>query len=172
MVIPDDARLMQLAQLVAVDLGRARRTLATAESCTGGWIGKVLTDLRGSSAWYLGGVVVYSNALKQALVDVSPQTLARHGSVSEATVREMAYGVMKYGADIAIAVTGVAGPDGGSATKPVGTVWFGWAWREHSGEISVHAEEEHFAGDREAVRRQTVQRALAEVLTLEKRRTW
>src|SRR5574339_684749 len=107
-VVPDDARLMQLAQLVAVELGRTRRTLATAESCTGGWIGKALTDLRGSSAWYLGGVVVYSNALKQTLVDVSAQTLARHGSVSEATVTEMARGVMKYGTDISIAVTGVA----------------------------------------------------------------
>src|SRR5688572_28320510 len=140
--VNDDAALTQLAQLVAVELGRTRRTLATAESCTGGWIGKVLTDLRGSSAWYLGGVVVYSNALKQALVDVGAQTLVRHGSVSEATVREMAQGVMKYGADIVIAVTGVAGPDGGSAAKPVGTVWFGWAWREITGEISVHAQEE------------------------------
>jgi nicotinamide-nucleotide amidase len=161
---------MQLAQLVAADLGRSRRTLSTVESCTGGWIAKALTDLRGSSAWYLGGVIVYSNALKQSLVDVGAQTLARHGSVSEATAREMAHGMMKYGADITIAVTGVAGPDGGSPAKPVGTVWLAWAWRELSGDISVHAELEHFTGDREAVRRQTVQRALTEVLSLDRRR--
>ena len=103
----------------------------TAESCTGGWIGKVLTDIPGSSNWFLGGVVAYSNTLKQSLLGVLPSTLHAHGAVSEAAAREMAIGALEtLGGQVAVAVTGIAGPDGAQPGKPVGTVWFGWAWRD------------------------------------------
>ena len=107
-----------------------RRHLVTAESCTGGWIAKACTDGPGSSQWFRGGAVVYTDELKIALLGVQPQTLAGHGAVSEATVRAMACGALeRLGGDVAVAVSGIAGPDGGTPDKPVGTVWFGWAAR-------------------------------------------
>lgn len=158
-----DAELYKLAARVGAALLDAERRLVTAESCTGGWIGKVLTDVPGSSAWYLGGVVAYSNTLKQALLGVRPSTLSAHGAVSEAAAREMAVGALEtLGGHVAIAVTGIAGPDGGQPGKPVGTVWFGWAWRADE-EIETRVVLETFAGDREAVRRQSVLRALSEL---------
>lgn len=161
-----DTELQRLAIQVGAHLLDSERRLVTAESCTGGWISKVLTDVPGSSRWYLGGAVSYSNTLKQSLLGVLPSTLARHGAVSGETAREMAIGALEtLGGHIAIAVTGIAGPDGAQPDKPVGTVWFGWAW--HAGDaIETRLQIETFAGDREAVRRQSVARALAELLTL------
>lgn len=161
-----DTELQRLATKVGAHLLDSERRLVTAESCTGGWIGKVLTDIPGSSRWYLGGAVSYSNTLKQSLLGVLPSTLARHGAVSGEAAREMAIGALEtLGGHIAVAVTGIAGPDGAQADKPVGTVWFGWAW--HAGDaIETRLQIETFAGDREAVRRQSVARALTELLTL------
>jgi nicotinamide-nucleotide amidase len=158
-----DTELLRLATRTGALLADTERRLVTAESCTGGWIAKVLTDVPGSSMWYLGGVVAYSNTLKQSLLGVLPATLASHGAVSEATVREMAVGALEMlGGQVAVAVTGIAGPEGGQPGKPVGTVWFGWAWREGD-EIETRVAREHFSGDREAVRRQTVARSLREL---------
>jgi nicotinamide-nucleotide amidase len=163
MSMATDAELSRLAARVGADLLDAERRLVTAESCSGGWIGKVLTDIPGSSAWYLGGVVAYSNVLKQSLLGVHTSTLSTHGAVSESTAREMAVGALEtLGGHVAIAVTGIAGPDGGQPGKPVGTVWFGWAWRSGD-EIETRVALETFSGDREAVRRQSVQRALSEL---------
>lgn len=162
-----DTELSRLATKVGAHLLDAERRLVTAESCSGGWIGKALTDVPGSSGFYLGGVVSYSNTLKQSLLGVLPSTLAQHGAVSEATVHEMAIGALEtLGGHIAVAVSGIAGPDGAQPGKPVGTVWFGWAWREGD-EIESRTALETFSGDREAVRRQTVQRALGEILKLD-----
>lgn len=162
-----DAQLSSLSAKVGAHLLDQERRLVTAESCTGGFLGKALTDTAGSSRWYLGGVVTYSNSLKQALLAVRPTTLAAHGAVSEATVREMAVGALEgLGGQIAIAVSGIAGPDGAQPDKPVGTVWFAWAWHV-DGEIGVRVAHEVFPGDRDAVRRAAVERALGEVLRLE-----
>jgi nicotinamide-nucleotide amidase len=162
-----DAELQQLAVRLGAQLLDGERRLVTAESCTGGWIAKVLTDIPGSSGWYLGGVVSYSNKLKQALLGVLPSTLARHGAVSEETAREMAIGALELlGGHVALAVTGIAGPEGGQPGKPVGTVWFAWAWHDGD-EIATRVVLETFAGDREAVRRQTVARSLRELLNLD-----
>jgi nicotinamide-nucleotide amidase len=162
-----DADLLRLAIRVGAHLRDSERRLVSAESCTGGWIGKVLTDVAGSSGWYLGGVVSYSNTLKQSLLGVLPSTLASHGAVSEAVAREMSIGALEtLGGQMAISVTGIAGPGGGQPGKPVGTVWFGWAWYQGSG-IETRVAMETFAGDREAVRRQAVARALSELLRLD-----
>jgi nicotinamide-nucleotide amidase len=156
--VPTDAELTAWAEQVANDVQRHQLMLATAESCSGGWIAKVLTDLSGSSAWFEGGVVSYSNALKQAVLGVRQETLERFGAVSEETALEMVSGALdRFDAGVAVAVTGVAGPTGGSPQKPVGTVWIGWKRRG----VDAHATLFHFAGDREAVRRQTVAAALA-----------
>jgi nicotinamide-nucleotide amidase len=161
-----DSDLLRLGMRVGALLIDDERRLVTAESCTGGWVAKVVTDIPGSSNWFLGGVVAYSNTLKQSLLGVLPSTLAAHGAVSEATAREMAIGALEtLGGQVAVAVTGIAGPDGAQPGKPVGTVWFGWAWREDD-EIETRVAMETFAGDREAVRRQTVARALNEILRL------
>lgn len=155
--IPTDAELRQLAEQVAQVALRHRLMVVTAESCTGGWIAKALTDLSGSSAWFDAGVVTYSYGAKEALLGVNPRTLERTGAVSEETVLEMVSGALaRFGAGLAIAVTGIAGPSGGTADKPVGTVWISWKCRGGY----AHAELFHFDGDREAVRRQTVAAAL------------
>lgn len=153
-----DASLIVQAQAVAEALLVRGQTMVTAESCTGGWIAKVLTDIAGSSQWFECGVVAYSYEAKEALLGVSPQTLQRTGAVSEETVVEMVSGALaRYGAGIAVAVTGVAGPSGGTSDKPVGTVWIGWKRRGGYARAQLF----HFSGDREAVRRQTVAAALA-----------
>ncbi len=145
-----------MAELLAV---RGLR-MATAESCTGGWLAKVLTDLAGSSVWYERGWVTYSNAAKQADLGVPAQLLAVHGAVSEPVVRAMALGALERAAvDFTVAISGVAGPAGGSVAKPVGTVWLAWAWRE-AGSVQTRALPMWFAGDREAVRWQAVISAL------------
>jgi nicotinamide-nucleotide amidase len=130
--------------------------LATAESCTGGMIAAACTDLAGSSAWFDRGFVTYSNAAKTEMLGVAPALIAQHGAVSEAVVRAMATGALAHArAQVAVAVTGVAGPGGGSADKPVGTVWIGFALAGQ-----VHAECQDFPGDRALVRAATVQYAL------------
>jgi nicotinamide-nucleotide amidase len=158
-----DPDLEALATRVARVLLASGRQLVTAESCTGGWIAKACTDLPGSSRWFRGGVVAYSNELKAALLGVRPETLASEGAVSEAVVREMAVGALeRLGGDVAVAVSGIAGPDGGSPDKPVGTVWLAFAVR-HPGGDRVGAVEARFGGDREQVRRMAVHRALVEL---------
>lgn len=161
-----DADLHQLAIQVGSHLLQSRRRLVTAESCTGGWLGKVATDVAGSSAWFAGGAIVYSNELKQRSVDVRAETLAQHGAVSEAVVLEMAQGALRHlGGEIAVAVSGIAGPDGGSIDKPIGTVWFAWATLRN-GLVAIAAEKKIFTGDRDQVRRQSVFHALMGVLNL------
>ncbi len=146
---------------LATELGRlleARRwRIATAESCTGGLIAGAITDVAGSSAWFDRGFVTYSNEAKIAMLGVRADTLAAHGAVSEATAREMAAGALaRSGSDVAVAVTGIAGPAGGSPEKPVGMVCFGWARRVGPIETAV----QQFAGDRAAIRASTVAVAL------------
>lgn len=165
-MITDD-ELASLATRVGAHLRETERRVVTAESCTGGWIGKTVTDIPRSSDWYLGGVVTYSNTLKQSLLGVLPSTLATRGAVSEEVAREMAIGALEtLGGHVALSVTGIAGPDGGQPGKPVGTVWFGWAWRAQDGEIETRVAHEQFTGDRESVRRASVARALREILSL------
>jgi nicotinamide-nucleotide amidase len=155
--VPTDAELLALAGEVATEVQQRKLMLVTAESCTGGWIAKTLTDLPGSSAWFDTGVVTYSYEAKEALLGVNPRTLEHAGAVSEETVLEMVSGALaRFGAGVAVAVTGIAGPSGGTPDKPVGTVWIGWKRRGGYG----HARLFHFPGDREAVRRQTVAAAL------------
>ncbi|KZV15343.1 hypothetical protein F511_25211 [Dorcoceras hygrometricum] len=156
--VPTDAELRVLAQAVAEETLRQRLMLVTAESCSGGWIAKTLTDLPGSSAWFDAGVVTYSYEAKQALLGVDPRTLEHSGAASEETALEMVSGALaRFGAGVAVAVTGIAGPSGGTPGKPVGTVWI--AWKRRGG--YAHAQLFHFDGDREAVRRRTVAAALA-----------
>ncbi len=156
--VPTDAELLTLAGEVASEVQRCRLMLVTAESCSGGWIAKTLTDLPGSSAWFDAGVVTYSYEAKEALLGVNPRTLELTGAVSEETVLEMVAGALaRFGAGVAVAVTGIAGPTGGTPDKPVGTVWIGWKRRGGY----AHAHLFHFPGNREAVRRQTVAAALA-----------
>ncbi len=155
---PDSIR--ELSEKLVHQLVSDRKTVATAESCTGGWIAKSLTDVAGSSACFGYGIVSYSNAAKESLLDVTPDTIAAKGAVSEETVIEMAEGALSVsGADLSVAVSGVAGPDGGTDDKPVGTVWFAFSVRDGSG-VDTAAEVERFDGDRDAVRRKTVAYAL------------
>jgi len=152
----------QLAQKVGEALKAQGLMLVTAESCTGGWAAMALTAIAGSSDWFERGYVVYSNAAKREELGVSEDTLTRHGAVSEETAREMAAGALKNGrGQVALAITGVAGPTGGSRDKPVGTVCFAWA---RGGKIS--SETRRLDGDRESVRRQSVLHALQGVLEL------
>ncbi len=157
MLNPTDEALRQLAESLGKRLLAARDRLVTAESCTGGWIAKAVTDIPGSSDWFDCGMAAYSYEAKQALLGVRPQTLETHGAVSRETVIEMVSGALvNSGASVAVAVTGIAGPGGGSEGKPVGTVWIGWKRRGGYARAEVF----HFDGDRESVRRQTVAAAL------------
>ena len=163
MSIPSDAQLREQAHALGERLRATRDHLVTAESCTGGWIAKSLTDIAGSSDWFDCGMVVYSYEAKQGLLGVRPQTLEEHGAVSRETAIEMVSGALVHsGASVAVAVTGIAGPGGGSPDKPVGTVWI--AWKRRGG--YARAQVFHFDGDREAVRRQTVGQALAGIAEL------
>lgn len=151
-----------LCGLVANLLIKNGWKLATAESCTGGQIAAACTDLAGSSTWFERGFVTYANAAKTEMLGVDVALIDTHGAVSEPVARAMAVGALAHAhAHVAIAVTGVAGPSGGSADKPVGTVWFGFALGSH-----VATEVKHFAGDRAAVRQATVRHALARVAEL------
>lgn len=137
--------------------------LVTAESCTGGWVAKYITDIAGSSVWFERGFVTYSNAAKQDMLGIDPALLAEHGAVSQAVVLAMVSGALAHSlAEIAIAISGIAGPDGGSASKPVGTVWIGWGLPDGN-IISRHF---CYDGNRDAVRYQAVTSALGELLAL------
>jgi len=151
------AETFALASRLGELLVQRHWTVTTAESCTGGLIAGAITDVAGSSGWFERGFVTYSNEAKIEMLGVSAKTLAAHGAVSEATAREMVTGALRNGdATLAVAVTGIAGPAGGTPTKPVGLVWLAWGRRD--GPIDARAE--HFAGDRAAVRAATVRRAL------------
>lgn len=156
----DPESIGALSEALVGELLAAGKTVSIAESCTGGWIAKSLTDNAGSSGCFGYGLVSYSNGAKESLLGVNPATLEEHGAVSEAAVREMADGALNLsGADIAAAVSGVAGPDGGSEDKPVGTVWFAWALRIKD-TIDIEAEKRFLKGDRDQIRAQTVVLAL------------
>jgi nicotinamide-nucleotide amidase len=154
--IPGDAELARLVEALAQVLCGRGWTLATAESCTGGWIAKCCTDRAGSSTWFESGVVSYSDRAKRDLLGVDAGALERDGAVSRSVALQMAEGAARLRHAGGCAVTGIAGPDGGSEDKPVGTVWFGWAVGERPAECEVVV----FAGGRDAVRRQTVAHAL------------
>ena len=160
--MPSDI-LTTLVTLVGAKLRAKGLMLTTAESCTGGWVAQAVTTIAGSSDWFERGFVTYSDAAKQEMLGVSARTLAARGAVSEQTAREMAIGALAHSrAQVALAITGIAGPGGGSADKPVGTVCFAWALK--SGAVS--AATRLFKGDRESVRRQSVIAALQGVLEL------
>jgi nicotinamide-nucleotide amidase len=159
-----DPELARLAVRVGKALLRSERSVATAESCTGGWIAKAMTDIAGSSQWFIEGFVTYSNESKARRLGVPMSVLNAQGAVSEAVARAMALGALRRsGAQVAVAVTGIAGPDGAVPGKPVGTVWLAWAVKRGL-KVHVTADLERFSGDREAVRRKTVRAALAGVL--------
>lgn len=161
--VPTDDQLSALAERIATAMLQHKLMLAAAESCTGGWIAKSLTDLSGSSAWFEAGVVSYSNEAKMSLLGVRRETLEHTGAVSEETALEMVAGALsRLNAGVAVAVTGIAGPTGGTAEKPIGTVWIGWQRRGSAARAQLF----HFAGDREAVRRRTVAVALEGVLAM------
>ena len=161
MTIPTDEALHHLASQLGERLQQARQVLACAESCTGGFISKVVTDIAGSSQWFDRGFITYTNQSKMELLGVPEATIAEHGAVSEATARAMASGALAHSqAHISLAVTGIAGPGGGRLDKPVGTVWFAWATRAGS----LDSDTQQFPGDRDAVRRQAVVHALEGVL--------
>ena len=150
-----------LVERLAGELNRRNAYIATAESCTGGWISKVLTDMPGSSAWFEYGFVSYGNNAKVALLNVDPALIEKYGAVSGEVAEAMVAGALAAsGAQLALAVTGIAGPDGGTPDKPVGTVWFAFA-AAGRGVVSAC---QHFEGDRDTVRRQTVSTALSGVL--------
>lgn len=158
-------RLCDDAQAVAAFLIRQGHSLCLAESCTGGWIAKLLTDIPGSSRWFERGLVTYSNAAKMELLGVPETLLQTHGAVSEETVIAMVQGVVSRShADFGIAVSGIAGPDGGSDAKPVGLVWLAWTGPCGGAGTWLHTERYHFAGDRDGVRRQAVLAALQGLL--------
>ena len=145
-----------LAKRIGERLKASNAMLVTAESCTGGWVAQAVTSIAGSSEWFERGFVTYSNASKEELLGVSPSTLKKHGAVSEETARAMAGGALaRSRGTIALAVTGVAGPGGGTPEKPVGMVCFAWTTPD-----GVRSETRNFSGDRDAVRRQSVIRAL------------
>jgi len=161
-MINTDEALFSLAQQIGERLLHKQLRLCTAESCTGGWVAKVMTDVAGSSQWFDRGFVTYSNQAKEDMLDVSAELLRQQGAVSEATVAAMASGALvNSAADLSVAISGIAGPDGGSEEKPLGLVCFAWAARGiGQDENRVRTAQQRFAGDREAVRRQAVRYSL------------
>ena len=158
--------------ILAAQVGGALKAhglmLATAESCTGGGVAQAITDVAGSSAWFERGFITYSNLAKQQMLGVSEATLIQHGAVSEAVVREMVAGALaNSAAQLALAVSGIAGPEGGTPDKPVGTVWFAWGIKHGA----THAQRHQIDGNRAAVRAQAVRIALQGALDLLGRRT-
>ena len=161
----DERRLRELATDVGNHLKALALRVVTVESCTGGYVAKLLTDVAGSSHWFESGYVTYSNSAKQRDVGVHPQTLLRHGAVSEAVVREMVSGALeRTGADLALSISGVAGPDGGTVRNPVGSVWLAFGRRDGDG-VVIRAQHHQFAGDRDAVRRLSAATALSWLLS-------
>ena len=158
---PTNQVLEGLSAEVGAHLKKRRWMLATAESCTGGWVAASITAIAGSSEWFERGFVTYSNEAKREMLGVPAELIERHGAVSEEVARAMAQGALRHSrAQIALSITGVAGPGGGSEDKPVGLVCFGWA----RGNLTQVVETKRFSGDREAVRRAAVQHALQGVL--------
>lgn len=158
-----DAALEALAMELGEAMQAAGLMLVTAESCTGGWVGQVATSVPGSSKWFERGFITYTNQAKREMLDVPTEVLARYGAVSIQCARAMVAGALtKSHAQVALAITGIAGPGGGSEEKPVGTVCFAW---QHTGDEPVTAQH-HFEGDRAAVRRQAVAQALKGALGL------
>lgn len=156
-----DNELFELAERLGENLKAKGHKIATAESCTGGWIAQALTEVPGSSAWFERGFVTYSNNAKVQMLGINPQTLAQHGAVSAEVAQQMAAGALANSeADWAIAVTGIAGPDGGSKDKPVGTVYI--AWQDKDGNSNV--QRLSLSGNRHQIRRQTVIKAMEGVL--------
>ncbi|RWR01629.1 hypothetical protein ED28_12565 [[Pantoea] beijingensis] len=156
-----DDELKQLSISVGKCLQQRNATITVAESCTGGWVAKALTDIAGSSAWFEYGFVTYSNSAKQKLLGVGEPSLARWGAVSEVVVHEMAVGALRVAnAQFAISVSGIAGPEGGTAEKPVGSVWFGFACADGRFLTCL----QHFTGDRDAIRHQAAVYALHTLL--------
>jgi nicotinamide-nucleotide amidase len=159
-----DSEILRVAERMGRRLHRRGWVVTTAESCTGGWVAKALTDVPGSSNWFGEGFVTYGNEAKARTLAVPRAMLKREGAVSEAVARAMAAGALKRtGATVAVAVTGIAGPGGAVPGKPVGTVWFCWAERRGS-RIHFRVERKRFRGSREVVRRSTVRWALARLL--------
>ena len=157
-----DGELVRLATELGTALVARRWHVACAESCTGGWIAKALTDIPGSSAWFGWGLVAYDDQAKVKALDVEQDLLVEYGAVSEPVVRALAEGVKRIsGAEVSVAVSGVAGPAGGTDDKPVGTVWFAW-----SGPAGTQAHIHRFSGDREAIRHDSVAHALQGLLAL------
>jgi nicotinamide-nucleotide amidase len=158
--VPTDSELALLAVRVGEQLRQRALRVATAESCTGGMVAKLITDVSGSSQWFDCGYVTYSNEAKLRDLAVAADTLQSYGAVSEQTVAQMAAGALaRSGADRAVAISGVAGPDGGTAAHPVGDVWFAVATRTTAG-TTTHARNQRFSGDRDAIRRQSAAFAL------------
>lgn len=161
--LPQDAELHQLAHTLGVELLKRRMKLATAESCTGGWLAKTATEVAGCSDWFDGSFVAYSYEAKEAMLGVQRVTLEEFGAVSRETVVEMVRGALSRSrANLAVAITGIAGPGGGSASKPLGTVWLAWARGHHPPVACCY----RFDGDRDAVRRQTVRQSLQGLLDI------
>jgi nicotinamide-nucleotide amidase len=159
--LASDGELGELARLVGQGLKSAGWRLALAESCTGGWLGKLVTDVAGSSAWFERGLITYSNEAKQQLLGVTAAALSRSGAVSAEVAEAMAQGALaSSAANLALAVTGIAGPDGASAGKPVGLVWFALAVKDRA----IETLSRQFEGDRDAVRRKAVQTSLNMIL--------
>ena len=153
--------MKDLAAEVAQALTQRNARMATAESCTGGWVAQLLTQIPGSSNWFDSGYVTYSNAAKKRMLGVKEETLESKGAVSESVVVQMAEGALRNAeVDITVAISGVAGPDGGSDQKPVGTVWFAWAIRNQATVTCLS----FFSGDRQSIREQAVEQALQGVL--------
>lgn len=163
MSAPTTPSILQLSNLLGEKLLACQWRVATAESCTGGGISAAITAVSGSSTWFEYGLVTYANSAKEKLLHVNSQTLEQEGAVSQAVVEQMLTGALALsGADIAVAVSGIAGPTGGSADKPVGTVWF--AWGLATGEINSHCY--HFSGDRASIQQQAVTQGLTGLLQL------
>lgn len=161
-----DPRLQMVVKQLAQVLKQRRWMMATAESCTGGMIAETCTDLSGSSSWFDSAIVSYSNQAKTALLGVDASLIERHGAVSKEVAEAMARGILdKTGTDLAVAVTGIAGPDGGTEAKPVGTVWIAWSFPDED----IISQSFHFEGNRQAVRKQTVEQGLAGLLDLVKK---
>jgi nicotinamide-nucleotide amidase len=159
---------LELAAQVGAELKAHGLMLVTAESCTGGGVAQAITDVAGSSAWFERGFVTYSNHSKQEMLGVNIVTLEQYGAVSEVTVREMVAGALRNSdAQVVLAVSGVAGPDGGTVEKPVGTVWFAWAMQDGMTREARH----HFSGSRADIRMEAVNVALQGVLDLLDQRT-
>lgn len=159
----NDQTLNHLAKQVGLALTRQGLMLASAESCTGGWLGQTVTSIPGSSAWYESGFITYNVNSKQEMLGISAKTLKEYGEVSEQTAREMAHGaVARSSAQVAVSITGIAGPGGGTPKKPVGMVCFAWEIKDNH----IRSETRHFSGDREAVRQQSVAVALQGLITM------